>query len=114
MENTNTNTNKNDWSKRDVGALWKRESATQKYLSGYVKVDELGIERELKVIVFSNKNKKDNAKAPDYRIYLSLPKEGKVDSQNVAQQKPTSNKTVKKNPVKESQNEELEDGEEIL
>ena len=47
--------NKTDWQKRDVGALWKRESSTQKYLSGYVKVDELGIEREVKVIVFSNK-----------------------------------------------------------
>ena len=62
---------KSDWSKRDVGALWKRESAAQKYLSGYVKIDELGIETEVKIVVFSNKNKKDNLKAPDYRIYLS-------------------------------------------
>lgn len=64
---------KTDWSKRDIGALWKRESSTQKYLSGYVKIDELGIETEVKIIVFSNKNKKDNQKAPDYRIYLSKP-----------------------------------------
>jgi uncharacterized protein (DUF736 family) len=75
---TTTSTNKNegqksDWAKRDVGALWKRESSTQKYLSGYVKVDELGVETEVKIVVFSNKNKKDNAKAPDYRIYLSKP-----------------------------------------
>lgn len=92
MENTG---NKNDWSKRDIGALWKRESATQKYLSGYVKVDELGIERELKVIVFSNKNKKDNAKAPDYRVYLSVPKEEKPAIQ-------AENKAVKANPAKVS------------
>ena len=72
MENKNNNTN-NDWSKRDVGALWKREGSNQKYLSGYVKVDELGIEREMKVVVFSNKGKKNNEKAPDYRIYLSKP-----------------------------------------
>ena len=69
------NNNKTDWAKRDVGALWKREGKSQKYLSGYVKVDELGIERELKIVVFSNKNKKDNEKAPDYRIYISKPAE---------------------------------------
>ena len=74
--------NKTDWQKRDVGALWKRESSTQKYLSGYVKVDELGIEREVKVIVFSNKNRKDNPKAPDYRIYLSTPQEGAVSKES--------------------------------
>jgi uncharacterized protein (DUF736 family) len=73
MENNNNNNTNNDWSKRDVGALWKREGSNQKYLSGYVKVDELGIEREMKVVVFSNKSKKNNEKAPDYRIYLSKP-----------------------------------------
>jgi len=72
---TNNEKQKSDWSKRDVGALWKRESTNQKYLSGYVKIDELGIETEIKIVVFSNKNKKDNLKAPDYRIYLSKPAE---------------------------------------
>lgn len=93
MENKNNNTN-NDWSKRDIGALWKRESTTQKYLSGYVKVDELGIEREVKVVVFSNKNKKNNDKAPDYRIYLSKPldKEATKSEQKVE----AKAKTVKK------------------
>ena len=74
--NTNNNSSsskQNDWVKRDVGALWKREGQNQKYLSGYVKVDELGIEKELKVVVFANKNKNNNEKAPDYRIYLSKP-----------------------------------------
>lgn len=99
----NTNEQKNEWSKRDIGALWKRESSTQKYLSGYVKVDELGIERELKIIVFSNKNKNNNEKAPDYRIYVSKPRE---DSQEVKQvssskeerpaQKTTQTATAKK------------------
>lgn len=112
MENTNTNNSgKNDWSKRDIGALWKRESATQKYLSGYVKVDELGIERELKVIVFSNKNKKDNQKAPDYRIYLSLPKEEKTTGSELKQQKTAVTKPVKKVLTKELV---AEDGDEIL
>jgi len=71
----NTNEQKNEWSKRDIGALWKREGQNQKYLSGYVKIDELGIEREVKIVVFSNKNKNNNEKAPDYRIYVSKPLE---------------------------------------
>jgi uncharacterized protein (DUF736 family) len=94
MDNNNNNS-KSDWSKRDVGALWKRESATQKYLSGYVKVDELGIERELKVVVFSNKNKKDNPKAPDYRVYLSVPQD-----KNNAPSASSQVKEDKKAPVK--------------
>lgn len=109
----NSNNGKNDWSKRDVGALWKRESATQKYLSGYVKVDELGIERELKVIVFSNKNKKDNPKAPDYRIYLSLPKEDKT-SEAVAKTAPKGAALGKPKKALSKVEELAEEGEEIL
>jgi len=78
---------KSDWSKRDVGALWKRESTTQKYLSGYVKIDELGIETEVKIVVFSNKNKKDNLKAPDYRIYLSKPAEKTAEAKTTKVEK---------------------------
>ena len=75
--NTNTNTNintktSNDWSKREIGALWKKEGTNQKFLSGYVKVDELGLEKEIKVVVFANKNKSKDT-APDYRIYVSKP-----------------------------------------
>jgi len=98
MNKKTTNTNKNetqksDWAKRDVGALWKRESATQKYLSGYVKVDELGVETEVKIVVFSNKNKKDNAKAPDYRIYLSKPAQQAPASVSKVEQEDSSEST---------------------
>jgi uncharacterized protein (DUF736 family) len=71
MSETN---NKTDWSKLELGALWKRKSPTQTYLSGYIKVDEFGTQKEVKVVVFSNKSKKDNEKAPDFRVYLSEPK----------------------------------------
>lgn len=71
MNTNNNNNSKTDWSKRDVGALWKREGKNQKYLSGYIKVDESDPTRELKIIVFTNKNKNENQKAPDYRIYIS-------------------------------------------
>lgn len=62
----------NEWAKRDIGALWKKEGKNQKFLSGYIK-DETGAQTE--VVIFANKYKQDNPKAPDYRIYLSVKSE---------------------------------------
>jgi uncharacterized protein (DUF736 family) len=69
----NTTTKNTEWSDREVGALWKRESRNsgQKYLAGHVRYDELGTEKTLKVVVFSNRNKKDGDKTPDFRVYVS-------------------------------------------
>lgn len=106
--NTNNNTKQNDWAKRDIGALWKREGQNQKYLSGYVKVDELGIEKELKIVVFSNKNKNNNEKAPDYRIYVSKPME-KTSTTEVT--KTTASKKVV--PTKTKVAEVVEESEEV-
>jgi uncharacterized protein (DUF736 family) len=115
--NNNNNNEKSEWAKRDVGALWKRESATQKYLSGYVKVDELGIERELKIVVFSNKNKNNNEKAPDYRIYVSKPLEKSLTNseknQNVSVK--TQKTKIKEGSFSEKNNtSKLEAEEELL
>ena len=62
-----------EWSNREIGALWKRVAKTsgQKYLAGHITIDELGVEKKLKVIVFQNKFKGDNEKAPDLRIYTN-------------------------------------------
>ena len=49
--------NKTDWQKRECGALWKKESPTQKFFSGHVKVDDYGEEKLLK------------DSHPDFRIY---------------------------------------------
>ena len=67
-----SDTEKNEWQQREVGALWKRVSKSgQKYLSGHVVIeDELGTEKRMKVICFSNKFKSENEKAPDLRVYL--------------------------------------------
>ena len=67
-----SNEQKNEWQKREVGALWKRKSGSgQNYLSGHVTLtDELGAEKRVKVICFSNKFKSENEKAPDLRVYL--------------------------------------------
>jgi len=67
------NTQQNKSKKPELGALWKKKSKTgMSFLSGYVKVDDLGLEKEIKVVVFANNNK-SNEKAPDYRIYISKP-----------------------------------------
>ena len=65
------NSNKqSEWQKRECGALWKKESPTQKYFSGHVKVTDNGEEKMVRLNVFSNRNKqKDNQ--PDFRIYTA-------------------------------------------
>lgn len=56
----------NDWSKREIGALWKRKSPTQYYLSGHITLD---FDKKYKVMIFANKHKKADTH-PDYRVYL--------------------------------------------
>lgn len=107
MENNN---NKQEWANRDVGALWKKEGKSQKYLSGYVRVGEEN--QEIKIVVFSNRNK-NNEKAPDYRIYVSA--QSSEAKRTVA---PTATATAKTNvPVKAKQvqkQQEVEESEDIL
>ena len=72
QDNTdNTNTNDNEWRNRELGALWVRSGKSQKYLTGTIKVGEFGLEQEIKVIIFSNKHKAKNERAPDYVVYES-------------------------------------------
>lgn len=63
--------NNNEWSKRELGALWKRSGKSQNYLSGFVKIGEFGIEQEVRLVIFTNKNKSKNPNAPDFVIYRS-------------------------------------------
>ena len=55
------------WQQREIGALWKNEGRQQKYLSGYVKTPD----GDMKVVVFSNKHRTENDRAPHFRIYKS-------------------------------------------
>ena len=64
----------NDWKKREIGALWRREGKSQKYLSGKITLGEFGEEKTYQVVVFTNRFKeKDNQ--PDFRIYEDRGKE---------------------------------------
>lgn len=70
------NKSKSDWSKRDIGALWRRDGKNQKFLSGKITIGEFGEEKEIQIVVFKNKFKeKDNQ--PDFRIYEDTPMEKK-------------------------------------
>lgn len=63
----NTNDKKDN---QEVGALWKKESKNggQKYLAGHIIMeDDMGVETKTKVVVFANRDKK-NERYPDFRI----------------------------------------------
>lgn len=65
----------NDWKKRELGALWRRDGKNQKYLSGILKFGEFGTEQEIRVVVFTNKGKAKNEKAPDFIVYQESKRE---------------------------------------
>jgi hypothetical protein len=71
MENENNQTN--DWKEREIGALWRRSGKSQKYLSGYIRTGDELDPQEVRLVVFSNKYKSENEKAPDFVVYRSEP-----------------------------------------
>ena len=73
------NKQKSDWSNREMGAFWTKDGPKGKYLTGNIEIDELGIKKKVKVIVFPNRHK-NNDRAPDYVIYKS---EDKKPTENV-------------------------------
>jgi len=80
-EDNNKSASQSDWKKRELGALWRREGKNQNYLSGLLKIGEFGVERELRVVVFTNKGKAKNEKAPDFIMYEEKAREDvSVDS----------------------------------
>ena len=75
MSDTNNKPQENEWSKRECGALWLRQSSNQKYFSGHVTLqDEMGVETKQNLVIFSNKHKKKE-NHPDFRVYKSEPKQ---------------------------------------
>lgn len=61
---------KKDWSKLEVGALWKRQSKSgTTFYSGNLKING----ETIKIVGFANKEKKD--KQPDVFLYIEEEKE---------------------------------------
>jgi len=92
LEEQNT---KSDWSQREIGAFWTRDSSKGKYLSGSIEVDELGVKKKMKVVMFPNRYK-DNDKKPDYVLYVSKDSE-------------SSNTSVTENKAEDTKKEEIPD-----
>jgi len=76
------------WRSRELGALWKRQGRNQNYLTGTIRVGEFGVEKEVKVVIFTNKNKAKNERAPDFIVYESEPPEAKEDQEVAASAAP--------------------------
>ena len=74
---------KSEWSKREMGAFWTKDGPKGKYLTGNIEVDELGIKKKIRVVVFANKHK-NHDRAPDYVIYKSEPQESSDKKSEVA------------------------------
>ncbi len=103
--NNNGNAKQNEWQKREIGALWKRESKAsgKKYLAGHFKFSELGTEVTVKVVVFPNATKK-NDKSPDFVVYVSQ-EDGATAAKSAtatASVKPAASKAVE--PQEDSDN----------
>lgn len=97
LEEQNT---KSDWSQREIGAFWTRDSAKGKYLSGSIEVDELGVKKKMRVVMFPNRYK-DNDKKPDYVLYVSKDQEdSSSNSANNSANK--SSEETKKEEIPES------------
>jgi uncharacterized protein (DUF736 family) len=57
----------------EIGALWKKQGKAQKFLSGNLDLSAIGINKQVPVVIFTNKFKQKDTH-PDYRVFLSKPK----------------------------------------
>jgi len=81
MSNQTQEKQESKWRSRELGALWVRSGKNQKYLSGSINIETMpGVTENIKVVVFTNKNREKNEKAPDYVLYRSEDQEQKTDT----------------------------------
>ena len=85
MSNQTQDNQESKWRSRELGALWVRSGKNQKYLSGTVNIETMpGVTESVKVVVFTNKGRDKNERAPDDVIYRSEDQQQDVGA--VAQQ----------------------------
>ena len=105
MSNQTQEKQQSEWRNRELGALWVRSGKNQKYLSGTINVETMpGVTEPVKVVVFTNKGREKNEKAPDYVIYRS--EEASQEKANVEQVAQEAVKEAKA-PVAEASNEDI-------
>jgi hypothetical protein len=106
MENQAQDKQQSEWRNRELGALWVRSGKNQKYLSGTINVETMpGVTEPVKVVVFTNKGRDKNERAPDYVIYRS--EEASQDKTNVEQVAKQAAEEVKSTQSNEDIPEEL-------
>ena len=78
---SDTKANK-EWSDRELGALWLNvnQKTNEKYLTGHINNE--------KIIMFKNKFKEDNPKAPDFRIYKQKDQGGEAPAEATPKEEP--------------------------
>ena len=102
---SDTNKANNEWDKRELGALWTRESQSsgKKYFSGHIKIEtDFGEEKKINVVAFHNRDKKSE-NSPDFRIYLSRP----VGERGTEEGKPSTEPSAETASAKEENSEAL-------
>ena len=80
---TNTETKKNEWRDRELGALWLNKGQNKDYLSGHCSIND----KKIELVVFKNTNKTSD-RAPDYVIYKSRPKNGAPAEEKATEEVP--------------------------
>lgn len=60
---------------KSIGALWQKQGERGVYMTGVIEVDG----KQVKLVVFPNSYKKEQ-KHPDWRIFLSQPREQQVQT----------------------------------
>lgn len=87
MSNTPNEKAANEWENKELGVLWKRKSKSkgETFLTGKINLKSLGFDKDVSLVIFSNKQKKQD-NHPDLRIYVSEPKAngGATDSKAAA------------------------------
>lgn len=87
MSNQTEDKQESKWRSRELGALWVRNGKNQKYLSGTINVETMpGVTEPVKVVVFTNKGRDKNERAPDYVVYRSEESEPQNKVEEVASQ----------------------------
>ena len=75
--------------KDSIGGLWIKQGKNGKFMSG--KITQMN-GQDLNIIVFKN-DKGDNERRPDYRIYLSEPRDGQQTTPRTATPSKTAPQT---------------------
>ena len=72
-----TTKEQSEWSKRELGALWRIDGAKQSYYSGEIKDADGNV---TKIVCFTNSYKEQGSNQPDIRIYASKESDSCMES----------------------------------